>query len=1200
MAFHKRRVRDRPILGRITSILLGSFLLICISSLAVASSNEAANDQHETSLTGSIAREIAPGEKQRFQISLTENQLLSLALEKGDFAIRLIISNDAGQRILEGISRRYEVMDVSVVVEATGTYHVEIVSLETNDKRSYQMRLNPVRTVTRAELDLNVAEQLGAKASLLRDEWTERSLLLATENWDKAANIARGRDAQKAARALNQAGRTLLVLGQYGDALKRFAKAGEVARKAGDKLVLADALSQSARLLSYLGRNNEAAENLVNSLRLIGPTGMEGLANGKQLYAEALSNLGEIDYSRGNLIKSGIDFEHALKLFTEVGDRMGEARVHLFKGLIAGNIGDLDKTRAEISQASDLYRRVGDKSGEALCLTATGLWRSQGGDKGDKEEAMKLHRQAAEVFRTIGDKQSQAITINSLGQVYELLGEYALALENYQQALNLFVENAANDFAAGTMLKIAKMQRLLGNLQQALASYDRCLQLSRMAGKRLTEVNALNEVARIYASKGSRKRTIKQYEKILNFYSRMSDRRGQATALNNLGDFLLSVGDKKRALALYTKALAFSELTGDKAILISNLYNLARANRDLGTLEDALRYIERSIQIIEELWSNVATPDFRTSYFAGVYKQYDLLIDVLMQCETLWPGRGFAAKAFLARENARARSLIEMRAEAGADIRQNVAPELIEREREIQGLLRAEAQYQLDLSMQNADQAESDEVAKQINVLRRQYQDIEARIRDRNPRLLGLKEWATLSLAQIQTELLDQNTVVLEYALGDERSYLWVVSSTSLSSYELPPRAILESAARDVYKLLTARQFTGKVDSSYQANIETSDAAYSEKALKLSHMLIGPASSQLGTKRVIVVTEGVLQYIPLDALPVPQAFVETAAGSRELPLMIETHEMVTLSSLSTLFAIRQEKRRSGGDEKIVAVLADPVFNSSDDRVQIKTSGTAVATVLGESTKSSTLRDAEASAIDSAPVRLAHAAEEAKAIVAVAPRGSAMLAEGFEANREMAISSLIGDYRIVHFATHGFVNKDHPELSGIILSMVDRSGNKTNGFVPVRDIYNLNLSEDLVVLSACDTALGKDIKGEGFIGLTHGFMAAGSKSVVASLWKVDDRATSVLMAEFYKAMLQDGLPPAAALRSAKEKVRRENGWQAPYFWAGFVLQGEYNQRIAVNYKSADRTALAILSIGGLILLGLAFLKWRNRRSIRTGT
>ena len=183
-------------------------------------------------------------------------------------------------------------------------------------------------------------------------------------------------------------------------------------------------------------------------------------------------------------------------------------------------------------------------------------------------------------------------------------------------------------------------------------------------------------------------------------------------------------------------------------------------------------------------------------------------------------------------------------------------------------------------------------------------------------------------------------------------------------------------------------------------------------------------------------------------------------------------------------------------------------------------------------------------------RLAHAAEEANAIVAVAPQGSAMLAQGFDATRETAMSSLIGEFRIIHFAAHGLVNKDHPEQSGIVLSMVDRAGKSTNGFVTARDIYNLNLSADLVVLSACDTALGKDIKGEGLVGLTHGFMASGSKSVIASLWKVDDRATSVLMADFYRSMLQDGLSPAAALRSAKEKIRREKAWQAPF--SGLVL------------------------------------------------
>jgi CHAT domain-containing protein len=196
-----------------------------------------------------------------------------------------------------------------------------------------------------------------------------------------------------------------------------------------------------------------------------------------------------------------------------------------------------------------------------------------------------------------------------------------------------------------------------------------------------------------------------------------------------------------------------------------------------------------------------------------------------------------------------------------------------------------------------------------------------------------------------------------------------------------------------------------------------------------------------------------------------------------------------------------------------------------------------------------------------------------------------------------MNSLTGDYRIVHFAAHGFVNTDHPELSGIILSQIDRSGKGINGFVPVRDIYNLNLSADLVVLSACDTALGKDIKGEGLVGLTHGFLASGSKSVVASLWKVDDRATSVLMANFYKSMLQDGLTPAAALRSAKEQVRRQKGWQAPYYWAGFVLQGEYNHRIAVNRRSAYRPALAVIFICALGLPGAILVRRHWRRMAR---
>lgn len=153
---------------------------------------------------------------------------------------------------------------------------------------------------------------------------------------------------------------------------------------------------------------------------------------------------------------------------------------------------------------------------------------------------------------------------------------------------------------------------------------------------------------------------------------------------------------------------------------------------------------------------------------------------------------------------------------------------------------------------------------------------------------------------------------------------------------------------------------------------------------------------------------------------------------------------------------------------------------------------------------------------------------------------------------------LGDYRIVHFATHGFLNDEHPELSGIVLSLFDRNGQPQEGFLRLHDIYNLELPVDLVVLSACNTGLGKDVKGEGLIGLTRGFMYAGAASVVASLWKVDDEATADLMRYFYGFMLKDGLAPAAALRKAQLTMSQQKRWHSPYYWSGFIIQGQYTQ------------------------------------------
>jgi CHAT domain-containing protein/lipopolysaccharide biosynthesis regulator YciM len=1152
-------------------------------------------------VTGSASnRDLAAGAKEQFQVSLNTGQLLRFLVEKGDLALSVILYDPDGQKLTEQVSQRYEILELSVLAESAGKYLLEIHSLEHQESpRHYILKVEPTRPTTTADQKTGVAQRLAASASMLRADWTEKSLRQAIQRYDDAAAIWFSlHDSRKAATATMEAGEICFLLGEYQEALKRYGKAAEREKSTGDRLGQSEALSESGRLYSYLGDNVKAKNYVLEALKILAfDRQIDQAVDVKKRYAEELSILGEVNYSKGDLLKSSKLFKEALSLFNEIADRNGTARAHLFIGYIAGGLGDAEKAETELSQALALYRGMTNRSGEGLALTALGLWHSF---NRDEEHAIRMHREAIDIFRGIGDRQSEAIAHNGLGQAYENLTEYATALDNYRDALRLFQDNHNLDFASVSTCNVARSYRLNGDLNQSLDYYEQCFKLTRAAGKVRTEANALNSVAVIYATQGNRDKTIRQYRRILKFYSTMSDRQRQAAALNNLGDFYLHIGERQSAVRSYKEALALCEQAGDKGVLISSLYNLARAQCDLGELDLALANIKDSIRIIEELRTNVSSPDFRSSYFSGVRRNYDLYIDILMQLDRRRPGQGFAVAGLIVSETARARSLVDVLTEAHANIRQGAAPELLTRERELRALLRSQAQYQMELSMTGKERAETKEVERQINDLRNEYQEIEAQLRDENSRTLALTRPAALTLQQIQTELRDGDTILLEYALGDERSYLWTVTADSVRSYQLPPRATLEDAAREVYKLLTARQaIDEKNDGTYQAKVEAADSSYHQKALALSQMLLGPVAEQLGTKRLIVVTEGVLQYVPFDPLPAPLAATlapvtqAVATSSDDLPL-IDTNEIVTLPSMSTLAAIRQEKHRIGSGDKIVAVLADPVFSESDDRVQNGPPGSIITPSASDETAGPVVRGLDG-LVRGGPVRLLHASEEADAIVATMPQGSAKVAKGFDASRETAMSSFVSEYQIVHFATHGFFNSEHPELSGIVLSMVKPDGSKTDGFMPLQDICRLNLSAPLVVLSACETGLGKDIKGEGLMSLTRGFMYAGSQTVVTSLWKVDDRATAELMKDFYKSMLQTGMTPAAALRSAKQKIRQKPAWSAPYFWAGFVLQGEYKASIVVDRSSGLRTSLAIAITLVLISFGLTVLQRRRRRS-----
>jgi CHAT domain-containing protein len=314
-------------------------------------------------------------------------------------------------------------------------------------------------------------------------------------------------------------------------------------------------------------------------------------------------------------------------------------------------------------------------------------------------------------------------------------------------------------------------------------------------------------------------------------------------------------------------------------------------------------------------------------------------------------------------------------------------------------------------------------------------------------------------------------------------------------------------------------------------------------------MIIAPASAELGTKRLVVIADGALQYVPFAALPVQ--------GSQ--PLVVE-HEIVSLPSASALAIQRQTLANRQPAPKGIAVVADPVFSTAD--VRFRSSGQAKDVAHASASTANDTRILEhlsggAKNGQLAIRRLPFTRQEADQILAVAPAGANFKAIDFRANRALATSGELSQYRYVHFATHGYLDTTRAGLSAIVLSMIDEQGKPQDGFLRAHDIYNLKLPAELVVLSACETGLGKEVRGEGIEGLTRGFMYAGARRVVVSLWNVNDKATASLMQRLYLGMLRGKKTPAAALRAAQIEMLRSKQWQSPYYWAPFVMQGEWN-------------------------------------------
>jgi CHAT domain-containing protein len=1090
-----------------------------------------------------INQEIAGGLTHTYLMTVSSDHLLRVVVKQNHPVLVFVLRGPDNQQLVQSRSRSFGPTPISAITKSTGTYHLAVSAPgQSEEPINYELKLEEPRPATAKDNIEIAAEAAFATAEQDRVECKAEYFHRSIKKYNEALELWRATDNQPAQiNTLKNIGDVHYILSDYKGGISYHKLAYSLSQSIHDDLWKTTALNDIGYAYIYLGDYQKAREHTNQALEL------SRQINYRDGEAQALNNLGEIQFSLSQMGEALDCFNQSLTIWQSRRNRQGQAQVLLNIGYVYGDLGEIHKSLDSYQKALTLWRTIGPNRGQARTLTAIG---GAYNFLGNHQDALKHHQQALQILQDIGDRDGEAATLNGIGYLYDGLGDKRAALNYYDQSWRLF-EAVGNLMGQGyTIYYIGNIHSFLGDKQKALECHRRGLQLARDLKDQRLEAHFLRKLGDSYCSVGKLSQGMLHYHLALNLSRITSDARGRAYAFNSLGQVHEALGQRKKALSYYQQALSTSREADELQEEVFAQYNIARVERDRGQLKQSRDHLEASLKIIEEVRNKVASQELRTSYFASIQNHYALYIDLLMRLHKQDPSLGLDAEAFLASERARARSLIELLAEARAQVRQGADPQLVERARNLQLQINAKAERKGRLLSANSPKDETEAVTKEIDGLIAEHRQVEDQIRLNSPRYAALTQLQPVSFQEIR-QLLDDQTLLLEYQLGNERSYLWVITPGQFKCVELPNRATIEKAAVDVYKLLTTSHLNGQTS-------EQLEHIYWQKAAKLSQMILGEVAGEIGHQRLLIVADEVLQYIPFQALPDPRM----ARSSQPRPLMID-HEIVNLPSASTLAVLRRENAQSKHWPKTIAVFADPVFQEDDvrlaDKLKTQTERSLVSDNASSNTRSSSiLRDIGQPGAGRDYRRLYSTRDEAEAIISVTDQRQRQVWTGFDANLTNAVNTDLSKYRIIHFATHGDLDTEHPELSAIVLSIFNSQGQKQEAHLRLHNIYNLNLPADLIVLSACETALGKEIKGEGLIGLTRGFMYAGAGRVMASLWKVEDKSTAELMRHFYKYLLKDNMAPAAALRLAQIEVRKQPDWRLPYHWAGFVLQGEWTK------------------------------------------
>jgi CHAT domain-containing protein len=829
----------------------------------------------------------------------------------------------------------------------------------------------------------------------------------------------------------------------------------------------------------------------------------------------------------GEIEAARVAFQQARELWRELDAAYDEARVVNELGFLAAGAGRAEEALLLYREALGLWRRAGDVGGEArtlnnLALALHGLGRPR--------EARQPYEQALAIFHQLGDRGREATALSNLAALATDLGEVDLARRRHRDALAIFRELADQAAEARVLINIAHLERQLGHFQDALDAAQVALELQRRLGTPAPLASTLNNLGEIYYALGDPIAARAALEEALIVDRAAGGERSAAGFIwHNLGRTALLEGGTVAALSSFERALELHRRQGDRRAEAETLLALADVHSSQGRATPAAEALAAAQTLAEAVGAprlrlSVRSRQGEVALAAGDCPAAGRAADAMLELARQIDDRSSEAQALVAQGRwARRCDLLERAEQASLEalaLLEALRADLVDLSLRATFLAERRRAFELAVDVLAARHAASPAAGFGARALALTEQ---ARARA----FLDLLEQAARETPApaipyepmgepAMRALLDRDTLLLDYWLGEESGLLFVLDVRGLAVHPLPPRAVV---ARRVRALLESWR-----------NFDAGRPADRRAAAELTDLLLPPSVRQRG-RRFALVLDGALHSLPFAALPLP-----TPADARAV--LLDSHELVLLPSISVLAA---QRRQPAAERRGIAVLADPIFDHRDPRVRLDLER------AGDLPTGLPLFN-----------RLPRSADEAAAIArwATAAGEPHRVEQGAAADAELLLGTALRGQRVVHLATHAVVDPREPARSSLILSLYDAAGHPRAGRLGLEQLSHLGWKADLVVLSGCGTALGREVAGEGLIGLARAFQMSGARRVLASLWAVDDRSTAVLMDAFYQEHLTQRLPPTAALRAAQRRLRAQRELADPFYWAPFVLIGDW--------------------------------------------